>query len=484
MPDKEIAFTFQTNRSVAMLTGRKPLMPVGLIVLLSFTLLAACTHNEAYRTDMDLCTSSSETGIINECAAHSVQILTTKDSATGSYLLGFIEFDDQGEVQNYDQVLAVRKLVQRACQDSEIILLVFVHGWKHNAHAGPEPGEEDNNITHFRDVLRSVSKTEYQQNPDSPRKVVGVYLGWRGLSVTVPGIKELSFWERKNTAHKVGAGAFTEILLDLENQVVSPNKRHSSGSDSLSSRYIIIGHSFGGAAVYSALSHVLVDHFMAADCTMKPDCEVSSFADLVVLVNPAFEAMHYAALRNATDRAASYANGQLPVLAILTSEDDSATKSAFPLGRFFSTIFERERADLDQKAKSRTAVGHYVPYQTHRLEPTQGAVGSQPQAFSMSAQLQTYFQFTEQWDTPSLSEFELPQIGVRLIKTGSTDRYNPYLSIYVDGELIPDHNDIYDQRITEFIRQLIMLSIQEEDPKLRAMQRSSLKGALRELNAQ
>jgi hypothetical protein len=29
-----------------------------------------------------------------------------------------------------------------------------------------------------------------------------------------------------------------------------------------------------------------------------------------------------------------------------------------------------------------------------------------------------------------------------------------------------------------------MLSIQEEDPKLRAMQRSSLKGALRELNAQ
>jgi hypothetical protein len=73
---------------------------------------------------------------------------------------------------------------------------------------------------------------------------------------------------------------------------------------------------------------------------------------------------------------------------------------------------------------------------------------------------------------------------VRLIKTGSTDRYNPYLSIYVDGDLIPDHNDIYDQRITEFIRQLIMLSIQEEDPKLRAMQRSSLKGALRELNAQ
>ena len=98
--------------------------------------------------------------------------------------------------------------------------------------------------------------------------------------------------------------------------------------------------------------------------------------------------------------------------------------------------------------------------------------------------LDTYLQLTSQWDRKSQTDMELPQIGLRLVKTGMTDRYNPYLSIYVDGELIPDHNNIYDPRVTEFIRQLILLSIQEEDTKIRAMQRSSIKQSLKTLLSQ
>ena len=453
-----------------------------LIPLLALPLLAACTHNASYRTDTELCTSNDEQGIIEQCASNSVQKFTGGGGNDGGYTLGFIEFDDQGQIQNYQQVDALHELMQDITSREDVIVLVFVHGWKHNAHAGPEPGEEDNNITRFRDVLSSVSRTEALQNPDAPREVVGVYLGWRGLSVTLTGIKELSFWERKNTAHKVGGGAITEALLTLDNLVAARNS--GQGTDKPKSRLIVIGHSFGGAAVYSAVNQVLLERYMKSDCIGNNGCSVRGFGDLVVLMNPAFEAMRFSALRNASDRADSFAKGQLPVLAILTSEADYATKYAFPAGRVFSTFFEQERPDRDQEAKNRNAVGHYAPYQTHRLSALPTKPGEPKQARALADQLQTFLLFAKQWDEQTQTDLELPDIGVRFTKTGDTDRFNPYLSIYVDGALIPDHNEIYDPRVTEFLRQLIMLSIQEDDAKVRAMQRSSMTRSLEKLRAQ
>ena len=468
-----------------MQTERWILSTLRLGILFSLLLLAACTHNEAYRNDTQLCASQDPQTIVDECANNSVQSFTAVDNDLGSYLLGFVEFDDQGQIQNYQQVRAVRELVGKVAREQNVILLVFVHGWKHNAHAGPEPGTEDNNITRFREVLSSVSRTEALQNPDAPRQVVGVYLGWRGLSVTVPGIKELSFWERKNTAHKVGGGAITETLLTLENLILARNKRQAARhGQAPMSRFVVIGHSFGGAAVYSAVGQILLERFMASDCIEQTNCAVSGFGDLVVLMNPAFEAMRYAALRNATDRVTGFTDGQLPVLAILTSEKDYATKYAFPAGRLFSTFFEKERAERDQEAKNRTAVGHYAAYQTHRLNALQEASFNPDQALSLDKQLQAFVRFSRLWDERAQTDLKLPDIGVRLIKTGDTDRFNPYLSIYVDGALIPDHNEIYDPRVIEFLRQLIMLAIQEDDPKLRAMQRSNMSNVIERMQAQ
>lgn len=77
-----------------------------------------------------------------------------------------------------------------------------------------------------------------------------------------------------------------------------------------------------------------------------PDAVVSDtvgFADLVVLINPALEAARYATLSEMPNERRRYFESQLPVLAVLTSEDDDATGLAFPLGRWFSTLFETER---------------------------------------------------------------------------------------------------------------------------------------------
>ena len=94
-----------------------------------------------------------------------------------------------------------------------IVIVLFAHGWKNNA------AYDNENVQMFRAVLSELRKAEQNQsgpNPHSPRKIVGVYAGWRGLSAKWEPFKELSFWERKNTAHQVGHGALTELLAELE----------------------------------------------------------------------------------------------------------------------------------------------------------------------------------------------------------------------------------------------------------------------------
>jgi hypothetical protein len=44
-----------------------------------------------------------------------------------------------------------------------------------------------------------------------------------------------------------------------------------------------------------------------------------------------------------------YPTNQRPVLSIFTSKGDWATHYAFPIGRFFSTMFEKERDEQQEK---------------------------------------------------------------------------------------------------------------------------------------
>ena len=58
----------------------------------------------------------------------------------------------------------------------------------------------------------------------------------------------------------------------------------------------------------------------------------------------------------------------------------------------------------------------------------------------------------------------------------STAGRNPYMVIKVDGDIIPDHNDIDDDRVLMFLSQLILLSSQSDDPKLREDMRGRMRG--------
>ena len=124
-----------------------------------------------------------------------------------------------------------------------------------------------------------------------------------------------------------------------------------------------MGHSFGGAAVYSALSQIVTERFVDTIPHGEP---LKPLGDQVILLNPAFEASRHYDLNQMAVSIGQYPTNQRPVLSIFTSKGDWATHYAFPIGRFISTMFEKNR-DEQQKTANRDAVGWFTPFITHDL---------------------------------------------------------------------------------------------------------------------
>jgi pimeloyl-ACP methyl ester carboxylesterase len=448
------------------------------LLLISALGLGACAPHRVYRGELSACSPPDPE---QSCGAHSVERFDDPANPAGTYTLGFVEFDDQGELWSREQMETVVGAAAEASALQDQLLVVFVHGWKHSAAVG------DGNIQTFRDVLKGLSELEsgLAKNVGRPRRgVFGVYVGWRGASITFPVIQELTFWDRKNTAHKVGYGGVTELFSRLE-QIKRTRDAIEGGRDLSNTRLVVIGHSFGGAVVYSALSQLLADRFVLTVGPEGQSSDIEGFGDLVVMINPAFEAMRFATPSDMANERRTYFPTQLPVLAILTSSADQATGTAFPVGRWFSTFWEKHRVvqrpdpvtgateDIDQEKANITSVGHFAPYWTHQLTATAPPVEHEAGGMGTARELDRYATVSREWeqDKPGNAiDFE----GSRLLRSENSVGRNPYLVIRVEGELIPNHNDITDPRIVSFIRQLIQLSVQDANLKVRAEVREQM----------
>lgn len=420
-----------------------------ILVLIFVLLFSGCAQNAAYRPNYESCVYTQS----GDCADRAVQNHAPDQS--DEYYLSFIEFNDQGQLWDRKQLHRVLKSYQTiAGGDGDVLLVAFIHGWHHNASPG------DSNIKEFRKLLAKLSQTE--SNSGTGRKVLGVYIGWRGESITIPIINATTFWDRKNTAHKVGQQGVTEVLLKLEEIL---NVKSGMEKEGFNSRLVTIGHSLGGTVLYTALQQILEDRFIDSRRNKTYTGPANGLGDLVVLMNPAIEALRYATLHDLSqDYCRSYFKEQLPKLAILTSESDRATGWAFPAGRFFSTLFETHTtldrhncADISKEnpieivegQADRNAVGHFEPYLTHRLNPLAAA---EKRSVNFS-----YRDLQNRWsaqETPGTFGFE----NTELIHLGKTVPNNPYLNIQVDQHLIKGHNDIWHDDIVSFLRDLIMIS--------------------------
>ncbi|ODV44226.1 hypothetical protein AWV79_10335 [Cupriavidus sp. UYMMa02A] len=231
----------------------------------------------------------------------------------------------------------------------------------------------------FRALLEAASAEERDRAGPAgkPRKVVGVYVAWRGKSWSVSDpLLSLTFWARKEAARRVSIGTPRELFARLRSLRTHYNDAQSGGALQTGAasekagarpriRTLMIGHSFGGLILYAAMSGSLIES-LAAQRDLDGGTELADRpADMILLINPAFEASRYEALYRVSLRYKP-TRFQPPLLVSVTSIKDWATGIAFPIGRSVNTLFERETTSEQGTAMKKTP-GHIDHYLTHRL---------------------------------------------------------------------------------------------------------------------
>jgi hypothetical protein len=95
--------------------------------------------------------------------------------------VSYVEIDEQGYFQDRGQLDRALEAVARAGKPKYVV--VFVHGWFHSA------APADENVQRFKCALDNLQSID----SNAGEEVVGVYVGWRGASWTVPGLKYATF---------------------------------------------------------------------------------------------------------------------------------------------------------------------------------------------------------------------------------------------------------------------------------------------------
>jgi pimeloyl-ACP methyl ester carboxylesterase len=328
--------------------------------------------------------------------------------AGSNFSLAIVEFDDQGRCQDRDQMHALEaKLTE--LQDRDAIVIVFVHGWKHDGRS------DDDNLAHFCSVLQRVATQASSEHVP----VIGVFVAWRGLSLYGYGVLEnVTFWDRKQAGLRVAMGAPRELFGRLRQYRRKRLKDH--GAPLL----LIIGHSFGGLIVYAALAQSLIEA-----AATKSGHIVPSFADLVLLVNPAFEADRYLPVHDLVEehKEGDFAENQLPVFVSVTAKNDWATHYAFPAGMAIALVQESAKGCEEKQALINT-MGHLAWMRTHELA-------------KRSLQIQT----------PTDAVY-----GSTVLKKIRFDKYNPFWVVSATKEVVNGHDGIWLQPFADFVEALVM----------------------------
>lgn len=438
--------------------------------------LAGCvTQDLPYRDQPTVCERKPSSGPEQACpeAISWTTPLSDKDGRSRANVdLHVVELTEQGQFWDLRYLKPVLDRIQSRGDKQDIVL--FIHGWHHDARASDEVLQD----FHHRLV-------ELGERNES-RKTTGIYVGWRGETWTIPRVNDLTFWARKNVSVEVGRGALSELLLALREQV--------RGKDS---RLIAVGHSFGASVLFSATKNDVIRELMqeARDGMVNPD----KVDQMIVLVNPAIEATPFLPLRDLTESLpwylrqddqrttlkgglapeqaarALYDRPRRPLLAVFSSEGDWATRFTFPVGRFFSTIFERHESGLKRVNRrgvierysewnlDRDALGNHLPFVTHRLSSAGGRVPEVCDAVgNRLGNLITSGGEAGRWGEGWVATFGQSQTTLKHLENSSA--FSPVWVTAVDPELIKDHSSIWDARFSCFLEELVLLDPQPQSP--------------------
>ena len=305
------------------------------------------------------------------------------------YSLSFVELDDQGWFHSGRQLKLIddkltKELANSNNKDIDFDVIVFVHGWHHNVY------DSDCNVNEFRSMLTRAAD-RYDRFPGArKRRLVGVYIGWRGESVKPKLASYFTVVDRKNTAEHVAKGQIREVFALLRKHEIAANAPDKPGEpphDRM--RSMVMGHSFGGLIAFHGLSQAMVNDLeitrptVATGCgdavpSTRPRGLAGSWPDLLVLINPAFEASRFEAIHDVVQRTNSgeapcpYSESTVPKVVVVTADNDRWTGPAFVLARKIETVFEtysvdsRDLEESEREANLHT-IGFDNRYRTHRL---------------------------------------------------------------------------------------------------------------------
>lgn len=210
------------------------------------------------------------------------------------FSLAFVELGEAIARETRDK--QVGKVLASLRNDRQDYVVAFIHGWRHNAEVG------DGDVRKLRVLLAYARSFLNSRCVDHGRycesSLTGVYIGWRGASFVEPGSTGSlvgtigaapTFWSRKKESERLGNEARSVL------KQISANLDLSSG-DHTADKMLVLGHSFGGNMLASALGDEIVD---SVSKHREGEYLPAPLGDLVVLINPASEALNWTKIQEA-----------------------------------------------------------------------------------------------------------------------------------------------------------------------------------------
>jgi pimeloyl-ACP methyl ester carboxylesterase len=419
------------------------------LALAWLALMAGCSSTVGYRFD------AAGTCDLTVTTARSAPVacMTASLEKHRQFDIAYVELTDQGLFQNRAQFDRVRSLLDLE-KDKSINVVVFVHGWKHDARF------DDFDAEAFRG---NVMQTLAESAAKTGMRTLGIFVGWRGaLWNANSALQTPTFFDRKGAADHVARGATRELFAYL--------KALRAASKQTAVRRIqltLVGHSFGALIVYNAVAGSLADALSVA--TYPPQLggprQAAEFADLVLLLNPAFEASRFEPVFQIAKSYGAcgptllpYAINQRPLLISITSHADFATRVGFPVARSVNTLFQHEEwtsedracagvtyPDRIEKLANTHTIGHFERYRTHTLTLRNTPASAEEEGLKHETAI-------------DCKPFANPVIENR----NTFPLWNMFVE--ADANVINGHHDIYGKNLWQFVSTLLPIQQQTSSP--------------------
>lgn len=323
-----------------------------------------------------------------------------------------IRLTDDGEFADRCELTDVLYEIRNP-KKSELVVW-YIHGWKHNAH------DHDSDLQAFRMVIEALDR-EQRELGENGRHVLGVYIGWDG-AVGPSSLRNLTFWNRKRAADRISQSAvLTRIFAST--RYARMEAREELTSNDLT---IMIGHSFGARILYSATSQVLLDEVQRRHPGRRKAAyaEIKGPVDLIMLLNPAFEASMFTAMHaiRRTQWSEAIGREQKPLLLAISTDNDRATGWAFPVGQYLEFATRKRQC---------VTLGNYESYVTHTLKAVPESDGASPDGF---------------WfDRFTASGLQLQQ------KEECKQPGNPFIVARTTSDIIDGHSEIWTEPLRNWV---------------------------------